>query len=124
MTTNRTRNVTTGRTINGLAEVIQLRDDGYRIRVRWISGRPDNVEDDDQDFVWAEYKQCNFPGIGYLVADLLFPADSTVIPMSWHHGPTATDPDPGKMWHYKCGGEVLQLEGGYVCMACRAQSDD
>jgi hypothetical protein len=36
-------------------------------------------------------------------------------PNSWHYGPTATDPYPGKRWHYGCGGEVLSLDGGDIC---------
>lgn len=42
---------------------------------------------------------------------------------TWHYGPTATDPDPGKMWHYSCGGEVLYLGDGYICR-CGQQWDD
>lgn len=36
----------------------------------------------------------------------------------WHYGPTAGDPDPGKMWHYDCGGEVYGFEEGHVCAVC------
>lgn len=47
---------------------------------------------------------------------------TSLLPNGWHYGPTPTDPDPGKMWHYVCGGEVLSLDGGYVC-ACGQQWD-
>lgn len=41
-------------------------------------------------------------------------------PLSWHYGPTDTDPDPGKAWHYGCGREVMFFDGGAVC-GCGAQ---
>lgn len=40
--------------------------------------------------------------------------------LDWYYGPTDTDPDPGKMWHRGCGGEVHAVEGGYIC-SCGAQ---
>lgn len=40
--------------------------------------------------------------------------------LEWHYGPTKTDPDPGKMWHYGCGLEVLFIEDGEICQ-CGAQ---
>lgn len=48
--------------------------------------------------------------------------------LSWHYGPTATDPDPGAMWHTGCGGRVGWFKdspgsGGYVC-DCGAQDGD
>lgn len=35
--------------------------------------------------------------------------------LKWHYGPTDTNPDPGRMWHYECGKEVLYIEDGYIC---------
>lgn len=43
--------------------------------------------------------------------------------LATHYGPTPTDPDPGKLWHYGCGGEVWWLEGGEICNGCGAQAD-
>ncbi len=43
--------------------------------------------------------------------------------LDWHYGPTDTDPDPGKMWHYDCGQEVMYLEGGHICR-CGAQDQE
>lgn len=40
--------------------------------------------------------------------------------LSWHYGPTDTDPNPGSMWHYGCGGEVMLFDGHAVC-GCGAQ---
>lgn len=42
--------------------------------------------------------------------------------MNWRYGPTPTDPDPGKMWHDGCGGEVLSIDGGLIC-SCGAQDE-
>lgn len=44
--------------------------------------------------------------------------------MRWHYGPTATDPNPGSMWHYDCGGEVWGFEDGYICRKCGMQEDE
>jgi hypothetical protein len=52
----------------------------------------------------------------------LEPADKPAA-LDWHYGPTATDPDPGKMWHNDCGQGVMYLEGGHIC-GCGAQDDD
>ena len=41
----------------------------------------------------------------------------------WHHGPTADDPDPGKLWCYDCGGEVYHLADGVICSGCGKQRD-
>jgi hypothetical protein len=45
--------------------------------------------------------------------------------LDWHYGPTSTHPDPGRMWHTGCGGEVVSSDGGLIC-ACGQQenSDD
>lgn len=43
--------------------------------------------------------------------------------LRWHYGPTADDADPGKMWHYDCQGEVLIIDGGYICSRCEQQQD-
>lgn len=42
--------------------------------------------------------------------------------LRWHYGPTEEHPDPGTMIHYDCGGEVMFIEDGYICMKC-GQSD-
>lgn len=42
-------------------------------------------------------------------------------PLVWHYGPTVEEPDPGRMWHYRCGGEVMVIDGGRVCMRCSEQ---
>lgn len=49
--------------------------------------------------------------------------------LEWHYGPTPTDKDPGKMWCYGCGKEVMWIkdsptEGGYVCTGCGKGSDE
>jgi hypothetical protein len=38
--------------------------------------------------------------------------------LDWHYGPTATDPEPGRMWCNDCGGEVYGFKEGYVCNGC------
>lgn len=38
--------------------------------------------------------------------------------LDWHYGPTADNPDPGRMWHRGCGGEVMFIEDRHVCMRC------
>ncbi len=43
--------------------------------------------------------------------------------LRWHYGPTATDPEPGKMWHDGCGREVMFIEDGHIC-GCGAQDAD
>jgi hypothetical protein len=43
--------------------------------------------------------------------------------LQWHHGPTAADPDPGKIWHAGCGGEILCIDGGLICCDCDAQEE-
>lgn len=40
--------------------------------------------------------------------------------IDWHYGPQ-TDPNPAAMWHDECGGEVLLIEGGYICCKCGEQ---
>lgn len=52
-------------------------------------------------------------------------------PLDWHYGPTPTDPDPGKMWCYDCGGEVWWFKngppndgGGYICTKCSRTGDE
>lgn len=52
----------------------------------------------------------------------------------WHYGPTEVDPDPAKMWHHGCGGEVLFLKEApgeyfFTCTKCgdaeaQAHGDD
>lgn len=41
-------------------------------------------------------------------------------PDGFHYGPTDTDPDHGKMWHYNCGRECYVIDGAYIC-DCGAQ---
>ena len=41
----------------------------------------------------------------------------------YHYGPTATDPDLGKMWHYDCGGEVMIIDEAPICFLCKAQGE-
>jgi len=41
--------------------------------------------------------------------------------LDWFYGPTKTDPDPGKMWHRGCGGEVWYLSDGLICSKCHQQ---
>lgn len=41
----------------------------------------------------------------------------------WHYGPTQAQPDPSRMWHTECGGEVLFLGDGYICSRCEQQED-
>lgn len=43
--------------------------------------------------------------------------------LRWHYGPTTEDPDPGKMWHYECGGEVWSFKEGMICRRCGASQD-
>lgn len=45
------------------------------------------------------------------------------IPCIWYHGPTDTDPDPGKRWCKHCGGEVWSFDGGYICSGCNRTCD-
>jgi hypothetical protein len=40
--------------------------------------------------------------------------------LSYHYGPTATEPDPGAMWCYACGGRVDLIDGHALC-GCGAQ---
>lgn len=35
--------------------------------------------------------------------------------LAWHYGPTETDSEPAKMWHYDCGGEVMIIDAFLVC---------
>lgn len=45
-------------------------------------------------------------------------------PLRWHYGPTDTDPDPGKMWCYACGGEVFTFKDGAAsCAGCGAYDE-
>lgn len=41
-------------------------------------------------------------------------------PLSWHYGPTDTNPDPGRMWCYACGAEVFAFKDGRSCTGCGA----
>ena len=53
----------------GKPMTLLLRDDGYRIHVRWLDGGP--VKGADDWILWAEYKQCDRPDIGRIVSDVL-----------------------------------------------------
>lgn len=44
--------------------------------------------------------------------------------LRWHYGPTDADPEPGKMWHYDCGGEVWYFDGGPICTKCKQQGPE
>jgi hypothetical protein len=35
-----------------------------------------------------------------------------------------TPDDPGKRWHYDCGGEVMWIDGGEICLKCGDQADE
>lgn len=39
-------------------------------------------------------------------------------PLRWHYGPTPTDPEPGNMHCYECGGDVLVFDGVRGCSKC------
>jgi hypothetical protein len=41
----------------------------------------------------------------------------------WRYGPSASDPDPAKVWCEGCGDEVLWFDGVGVC-DCGQWSDD
>lgn len=41
--------------------------------------------------------------------------------LRWHYGPTAADPDPGKMWCYGCGSEVWAIDDGWWCTGCQSR---
>jgi Zn finger protein HypA/HybF involved in hydrogenase expression len=41
--------------------------------------------------------------------------------LSWFYGPTAADPDPGKMWCRDCGGEVWVFDEVYSCRDCHRE---
>lgn len=43
--------------------------------------------------------------------------------LRWHYGPTENDPDPGKMWCYRCDSEVFAFDEGYICSGCGQQED-
>lgn len=68
---DRTREVET----NGLR--LLLRDDGYRIWAKVLSGGygplPDGAE-----ILWAEYKQCDFSTVGAGIADILMTPNSKI----------------------------------------------
>ena len=77
----RTRIIKTGLIRQGVEEIIELQDDGYRIRASWVQGAPDSHKNEDTAILWAEYKQCDMPYIGDLVADILMgERDSTLLP--------------------------------------------
>lgn len=44
--------------------------------------------------------------------------------LRWHYGPTQADPEPGKMWCYDCGGNVMFIDDGYICLKCHRQSSE
>lgn len=43
--------------------------------------------------------------------------------LRWHYGPTESDPDPGTMWHYDCGGWVMSFKEGLICAKCGESED-
>lgn len=42
--------------------------------------------------------------------------------LRWHYGPTDTDPEPGHMWCYTCGAQVIADDDGYWCTGCQAEA--
>jgi hypothetical protein len=38
--------------------------------------------------------------------------------LSWHQGPTPWDSGPGKLWCYRCGGEVVSIGDQVTCSGC------
>jgi hypothetical protein len=44
--------------------------------------------------------------------------------LRWHYGPTETDPNPGAMWHYDCGGEVWYIDDAPICSRCDQQGPE
>lgn len=71
-----------------------LRDDGYRITVRLLSGFGANV-DPEEWILWAEYKHCDFPIAGSTVADLLmqdFSIAGSVETTPWKEGDASDEP--------------------------------
>ena len=44
--------------------------------------------------------------------------------LDWLQGPTDADPDPRKMWHNGCGGEVYYLGGVHICDKCKLTDKD
>jgi hypothetical protein len=53
--------------------------------------------------------------------DVIVESPEPVKILSYHYGPTATDPNPGDAWCYDCGGRVGFFEGHGVCGGCGAQ---
>ena len=51
--------------------LLLLRDDGFRIHFRALDGKVGNNVDRDEWIMWAEYKQCDFPGFGGSIANEL-----------------------------------------------------
>jgi len=48
-----------------------------------------------------------------------------VAELRWHYGPTDDDPEPGKMWHDACSGEVWSFkDGALICRRCAQWQDD
>jgi hypothetical protein len=69
----RVSDFTTGKPGNGAPEVIRFIDDGYRIYATWSGGGPVCLPADSCVMV-AEYKHCDFPSLGYALADALMKA--------------------------------------------------
>ncbi len=44
--------------------------------------------------------------------------------LRWYYGPRPDYPDPGRMWHVGCDGEVMYIDDGYFCTKCNEQDDD
>ena len=86
------------------------------------------VADTLDDWIMRRFgKTSSHHGAG-LFLDLLADEGYQVVPkpppFEWHYGPTATDPDPGRMWHTGCGREVLYIEYGLLCECGAPGSDD
>ena len=56
--------------IHGSIMHLELEDDGYRISAKVISGGKGNLPN-GISVLWTDYKQCDFPSIGYAIADYL-----------------------------------------------------
>jgi hypothetical protein len=56
---------------DGVPEIIEYRDDGYRIYAKWISGSPRNVAPGEEIHV-MEYKHCDIGRLAEVMLDDFF----------------------------------------------------
>lgn len=85
---------------------------------RWESGEGWVRAVCEPDGYCADGHKCGKLDLGIVRAD-----EPSVQGFYWYHGPTFTDPDPGKMWHHMCGGEVWSFDEGLICRRC-GQGDE